>query len=139
MQDEFLRLQRMLKKTIIFITHDFDEAIRLADRIGIMKDGVMVQLGTPEQLVVEPADDYVADFTKGAPKGKLISAARAMLPVRSGPVHPDPIHHLAKLEEVAARVLHSEDGITVVDDDNRPVGHLTRSRIIDLLFAPGPA
>ena len=135
MQDEFLRLQRMLRKTIIFITHDFDEAIRLADRIGIMKDGAMVQIGTPEQLVAEPADDYVADFTKGAPRGRLISAGRAMLPVGPGPVHADPIRHSAKIDEVAARVLQSDDGITVVDDDSRPVGLLTRSRVIEVLFA----
>ncbi|MBA3519943.1 MAG: betaine/proline/choline family ABC transporter ATP-binding protein, partial [Rhizobiales bacterium] len=59
MQDEFLRLQRLLHKTIIFITHDFDEAIRLADRVAIMKDGSIVQIGTPEEIVSEPADAYV--------------------------------------------------------------------------------
>jgi glycine betaine/proline transport system ATP-binding protein len=135
MQDEFLRLQRLLKKTIIFITHDFDEAIRLADRIAIMKDGAIVQIGTPEQLVAEPADDYVTDFTRGAPRGKLISAARAMLPVRPGPPHDAPIRASAKIDDIAARVLESEDGITVVDDENRPIGHLTRARVIDVLFA----
>ena len=60
MQDEFMRLQSVLKKTIVFITHDFDEAIRLADRIAIMKDGEIVQTGTPEELVLNPATDYVA-------------------------------------------------------------------------------
>ena len=63
MQDEFLRLQTMLRKTIAFITHDFDEAIRLADRIAIMNEGRIVQIGTPEELVTRPADDYVANFT----------------------------------------------------------------------------
>ena len=64
MQDELLRLQSMLHKTIVFITHDFDEAIRLADRIAIMKDGEIIQIGTPEELVLNPATDYVAEFTR---------------------------------------------------------------------------
>ena len=62
MQDEFIRLQPALKKTIVFITHDFDEAIRLADRIAIMKDGEIVQIGTPEEIVLAPATDYVREF-----------------------------------------------------------------------------
>ena len=61
MQDEFMRLQQKLKKTIVFITHDFEEATKLADRIGIMKDGRMVQLDTPEQIVLNPADDGIKD------------------------------------------------------------------------------
>ena len=73
MQDEFLRLQKLLKKTIVFITHDFDEAIRLGDRIGIMKDGRLVQLATPEEMVLQPADDYVREFTKNAPRDKIVT------------------------------------------------------------------
>jgi ABC-type proline/glycine betaine transport system ATPase subunit len=73
MQDEFLRLQRLLKKTIVFITHDFDEAIRLADRIGIMKDGKLVQLATPEEMFTNPADDYVKAFTRNAPRDRIVS------------------------------------------------------------------
>src|SRR5262245_9800314 len=73
MQDEFLRLQRMLRKTIVFITHDFDEAVRLGDRIGIMKDGRLIQLATPEAMVAAPADDYVREFTKHAPRDRIIS------------------------------------------------------------------
>jgi len=68
MQDEFMRLQNVLHKTIVFITHDFDEAIRLADRIAIMKDGAIIQIGTPEQLVLNPATDYVEEFTQGIPR-----------------------------------------------------------------------
>ncbi|MEE8533941.1 MAG: glycine betaine/L-proline ABC transporter ATP-binding protein, partial [Alphaproteobacteria bacterium] len=75
MQDEFLRLQKLLEKTIVFITHDFDEAIRLADRIAIMKDGRIIQIGSPEELVTAPADDYVAEFTREIPRAKVLSAA----------------------------------------------------------------
>ncbi|TIU14826.1 MAG: glycine betaine/L-proline ABC transporter ATP-binding protein, partial [Mesorhizobium sp.] len=78
MQDELMRLQTMLHKTIVFITHDFDEAIRLADRIAIMKDGEVIQIGTPEELVVNPATDYVAEFTRDVDRAKVISARSLM-------------------------------------------------------------
>ena len=78
MQDELMRLQACCKKTIVFITHDFDEAIRLADRIAIMKDGEVIQIGTPEELVVNPATDYVAEFTRDVQRAKVISARSLM-------------------------------------------------------------
>jgi glycine betaine/proline transport system ATP-binding protein len=134
MQDEFIRLQRMLQKTIIFITHDFDEAIRLADQIGIMKDGAIVQLGTPEEIVSNPADRYVEEFTKTAPRGKLISVARAMLPLSPAANPSEQIRGDAKIDDVAARVLESERPVTVVDADGRPSGQLTRQRVIEVLF-----
>ena len=68
----------MLKKTIVFITHDFDEAIRLADRIAIMKDGEIIQIGTPEELVMHPATDYVAEFTRDVNRAKVMSARSLM-------------------------------------------------------------
>ena len=80
MQDELLRLQSVLQKTIVFITHDFDEAIRLADRIAIMKDGEIIQIGTPEELVLSPATDYVAEFTRDVQRAKVISARSLMRP-----------------------------------------------------------
>jgi len=78
MQDEFLRLQKLLHKTIVFITHDFLEAIRLADRIAIMKDGEIVQIGTPAEVVMQPADDYVTEFTQDVPRDKVITAGDIM-------------------------------------------------------------
>jgi glycine betaine/proline transport system ATP-binding protein len=78
MQDEFMRLQSVLHKAIVFITHDFEEAIRLADRIAIMKDGAIIQIGTPEQLVLNPATDYVEEFTRGIPRAKVLSAQALM-------------------------------------------------------------
>ena len=73
MQTELLRLQSVLKKTIVFITHDFDEAIRLADRIAIMKDGRIIQIGTAEDLVMNPATAYVAEFTSDVNRAKVLS------------------------------------------------------------------
>ena len=83
MQNEFIRLQGLLKKTIVFITHDFDEAVRLADRIAIMRDGRIIQVGTAEELIVSPADDYVANFTRDAPRARILSA-RAIMRVCTG-------------------------------------------------------
>lgn len=78
LQDEFLGLSQNLRKTTVFITHDLDEAIRMGDRIGIMKDGEIVQIGTAEDIVTAPADDYVADFVAGISRLKLVSAAKIM-------------------------------------------------------------
>lgn len=80
LQDEFLGLSANLKKTTVFITHDLDEAIRMGDHIGIMKDGEIVQIGTAEDIVTAPADDYVADFVAGISRLKLVSAAKIMVP-----------------------------------------------------------
>jgi len=81
LQDEFLALSRTMKKTTLFITHDLDEAIRMGSRIAIMKDGEIVQTGTPEEIVTHPADDYVADFVAGISKLKLIYAHTVMQPI----------------------------------------------------------
>ena len=80
MQDEFLRLQSVLHKTIAFITHDFDEAVRLADRIAIMQDGAIIQIGTPEELATAPATAYVAEFTREIPRAKVLSVRSIMMP-----------------------------------------------------------
>lgn len=78
LQDEFLELSKHMGKTTLFITHDLDEAIRMGSRIAIMKDGVIVQIGTPEEIVTEPADDYVADFVQGISRLKLVFAHTVM-------------------------------------------------------------
>lgn len=83
LQDQFLELSRTLRKTTMFLTHDLDEAIRLGDRIAIMKDGRIVQVGTPEDIVTRPADAYVADFVKGLSKLKLVHARTIMQPLDS--------------------------------------------------------
>ncbi len=72
MQEEFLNLRAKVKKTVVFITHDLLEALNLGDRIAIMRDGAVVQLGTPEEIVTKPADDYVREFVKDVPRGKVV-------------------------------------------------------------------
>ncbi|KNG92676.1 quaternary amine ABC transporter ATP-binding protein [Pseudaestuariivita atlantica] len=81
LQDEFIRLSKILKKTTVFITHDLDEAVRIGDRIAIMRDGMMVQIGTAEDIVMNPADDYVADFVAGISRLKVVHAKVVMQPI----------------------------------------------------------
>ena len=82
MQDEFLRLQGVLNKTILFVTHDFDEALRLADRIAIMKDGIIEQLDTPANIVLNPATEYVSRrFTEEVPREKVLKIETVMDPI----------------------------------------------------------
>ena len=83
LQDQFITLSAELNKTTVFITHDLDEAIRIGNRIAIMKDGRIVQIGTPEEIVTNPADDYVRDFVEGISKLKLVFANSVMEPIDS--------------------------------------------------------
>jgi glycine betaine/proline transport system ATP-binding protein len=94
LQDEFIRLSKILKKTTVFITHDLDEAVRIGDRIAIMRDGKMIQTGTAEDIVMHPADDYVADFVAGISRLKVVHAHAVMQPLdayiaKNGPVSAD--------------------------------------------------
>jgi glycine betaine/proline transport system ATP-binding protein len=83
LQDEFIALSQQLKKTTLFITHDLDEAVRIGDRIAIMRDGRVVQIGTAEEIVMNPADDYVADFVAGISRLKVVRAHAVMQPLAS--------------------------------------------------------
>jgi len=134
MQDEFLRLQQMLKKTIIFITHDFDEAIRLADRIAIMNEGKIVQHGTAEELITNPATAYVAEFTREVPRDKLLSVKSVMEDVPEGDLGGASVRQADKLSAVAAMILNQEQPLRVVDDAGRTVGAVRRDRVISELF-----
>jgi glycine betaine/proline transport system ATP-binding protein len=137
MQDEFLRLQRMLEKTIVFITHDFDEAVRLGDRIGIMKDGRLVQLATPEQMVAAPADDYVREFTKHAPRDRIITVGAIASVANGVPPVGLPIAAASKIGEVAARVLSADHPVPVTDDAGREIGAVSREAMIAALYPDG--
>ena len=134
MQDEFLRLQGLLQKTILFITHDFDEALRLADRIAIMKDGVIEQLDTPANIVLNPATDYVAKFTRDVPREKVLSCANLMEPLGGGQFSAMTVHKDAIIETVAEAVLNEVHPVQVVDDAGVPVGVLNCKTIIHILF-----
>ena len=83
LQSEFIKLSKQMKKTTVFITHDLDEAVRVGHRIAIMRDGKVIQIGTPEEIVVNPADEYVADFVKGISRLKVVQAKTIMQSVES--------------------------------------------------------
>lgn len=133
MQDEFLRLQSVLHKTIIFITHDFDEAIRLADRIAIMKDGEVIQIGTPEDLVTRPATDYVREFTRDVQRAKVISARAIMTPASSGHGFARRVSAEAKVASFAAEIIGVQQPFAVEDEQGHVVGEVHRERVIELL------
>ncbi len=135
MQDEFLRLQGMLKKTIVFITHDFDEAIRLADRIAIMKDGAVIQVATPEELVLHPATDYVEEFTRHIPRAKVMSVGAIM--ERGAQGSGAGISETAKIADVAAQVVAAQTPLAVVDDRGQVVGAIAREAVISVLVEQG--
>ena len=131
MQDEFLRLQNMLHKTIVFITHDFDEAIRLADRIAVMKDGAIQQIATPEELVLNPATKYVAEFTRHVSRSKVITAASVAVPV-TGDSFVGSVAHDDLIDDIAEKIEASEAPHQVIRD-GEVIGQITRRSVVDVL------
>jgi glycine betaine/proline transport system ATP-binding protein len=135
MQDEFLRLQGVLNKTILFVTHDFNEALRLADRIAIMKDGVIEQLDTPANIVLHPATEYVRKFTEDVPREKVLKIESVMDPIDDNTdlgslrVSKDAI-----IETVAESVLTEHKHVAVVDGAGVIVGAVHASKVISMLF-----
>ena len=140
MQDEFLRLQDMLHKTILFVTHDFDEALRLADRIAIMKDGVIEQCDTPANIVLHPATEYVAKFTNDVPREKVLTCGNVMEEVGTTSDFSElRVPRDAVIETVAEAVLNDPKPVAVIDDSNKTIGVLNRTSIIHILFGKDDA
>ncbi|MFX0542890.1 quaternary amine ABC transporter ATP-binding protein [Roseovarius sp. S4756] len=131
MQDEFLRLQAMLSKTIVFITHDFDEALRLADRIAIMKDGAVEQCDTPDQIVLHPATEYVRKFTEDIDKSRVVHASVLASPDVTGtgaPVDANmTVHQMAQL-----LVQDTREAIPV-ERDGKALGAFKRTEALEIL------
>ncbi|WP_370398868.1 quaternary amine ABC transporter ATP-binding protein [Sulfitobacter sp. JB4-11] len=136
LQDEFIRLSKILKKTTVFITHDLDEAVRIGDRIAIMRDGKIVQIGTAEDIVMHPADDYVADFVAGISRLKVVRAHAVMQPLDAhvaahGPLPADMAHvdegeTLSNLINMAI----DQDGAILVRDKGTDIGVITRADLL---------
>lgn len=136
LQDEFIKLSAVMKKTTIFITHDLDEAVRIGDRIAIMRDGRVVQIGTAEDIVMNPADDYVADFVAGISRLKIVRARTIMQPIQAflsvaGPPPSDAprVDESASLSELIKLSIDDEAPIVVLDNGIE-VGVITRSDIL---------
>ncbi len=134
MQDEVVRLQRDLRKTMIFITHDLMEALKLGDRIAIMKDGHFVQVGAPEEIVAHPADDYVADFTKDVPRAHVITA-RSIMRAVGGDGHGDgpTVTPSTVVQELIPMVATRDATIRVVEGDT-VVGVVDRDAVMASLI-----
>jgi len=134
MQDEFLRLQEKLKKTIMFITHDFDEALKLADRIAIMKDGIIEQLDTPAKIVLNPATEYVKKFTEEVPREKVLKIADVMEKPNNDNLSDLKVSKNEIIENVAEKILTQEKSVAVIDENNKIVGTVHPSKIIHTVF-----
>ncbi|MCZ4354726.1 betaine/proline/choline family ABC transporter ATP-binding protein [Roseovarius aestuarii] len=134
MQDEFLRLQKQLSKTIVFVTHDFLEALKLADRICIMKDGQIVQIGTPAEIVLHPANAYVREFIGDVPLANVLSAQDVMGPADGdGKDHPQ-VPRSTILNEAIKLFDDGTVTVDVIDDDGRVIGALHPLTVIRSLY-----
>jgi glycine betaine/proline transport system ATP-binding protein len=132
MQDELIKIQSEVHKTMIFITHDFLEAIKMGDHIAIMKDGKIVQIGTPEEIVANPVDDYVRDFTEDVPRYKVLSVGKIMREASEATKSngAQRVKEDAKLDSLIDIAIAASGPLAVVDDEDRIVGEIDQSMIL---------
>ncbi|MDH3630410.1 MAG: glycine betaine/L-proline ABC transporter ATP-binding protein [Gammaproteobacteria bacterium] len=132
MQDELIKIQAEVQKTMIFITHDFLEAIKMGDHIAIMKDGVVVQIGTPEEIVANPVDDYVREFTEDVPRYKVLSVGKIMREAsdatRSNGAQR--VNEDAKLDSLIDVAIAADGPLAVVDDQDKIIGEIDQAMIL---------
>ncbi|MCY3878653.1 MAG: ATP-binding cassette domain-containing protein [Rhodobacteraceae bacterium] len=135
MQDEFLRLQGILGKSIVFITHDFDEALRLADRIAIMKDGLIEQCDKPDQIVLNPATPYVAKFTEEIEKSRVVHVSHLVAEPSGDIAEMEPVSASATVRSLARRLISdASEELPVVDEQGAVIGVLKRQSALELLY-----
>jgi glycine betaine/proline transport system ATP-binding protein len=140
LQDQFLELSRSVGKTTVFITHDLEEAIKLGNHIGIMRDGRIIQIGTPEEIVGRPADDYVADFVRGVSRLKLLRAEHIMQPlsgeaIAAGQARARPETGLETLIDLMIR---TPGGIAIETEAAKPVGMITLEGLLRAIRGTSP-
>ena len=139
LQDQFVELSRKFAKTTIFITHDLEEAIRVGNRIGIMRDGVMVQIGAPEEIVMAPADDYVARFTAGLAKNHLVSARSLMAPA-TDPTELSSLPHVSAKADIDQLIdlflAHQGSALAVEDETGHLIGRVTQNDLLRGIKGP---
>ena len=133
MQDELLSLQAEMHRTLVFITHDFQEALKLGDRIAIMKDGVFMQVGTPEEIVSAPADDYVREFTKDAPKIKVVTVRAVIAPLQPGQEIGVSVPADTVIEDVLPSLLAGSEPIGIMGDQKEVIGQVDREAVSALV------
>ncbi len=132
LQEEFIRLSKVLKKTTLFITHDLDEAVRVGHRIAIMRDGRVVQIGTAEDIVMHPADDYVAEFVAGISRLKVVRAHAVMQPLDAN-THPSDQSRRVAADASLSTLINfaiDDDAPVLVEEDGKILGQITRRDIL---------
>ena len=137
LQSEFIKLSKQMKKTTVFITHDLDEAVRVGHRIAIMRDGEVVQIGTPEEIVVNPSDEYVADFVKGISRLKVVQAKTIMQSIeeykktfRDNLSNNERVNENDILSKLIETSVSEDKPIIVTNNDNLEVGIITQSDLL---------
>ena len=137
LQAEFIKLSKQMKKTTVFITHDLDEAVRVGHRIAIMRDGKVIQIGTPEEIVMKPADDYVADFVKGISRLKIVQAKSIMQPIDKfekefGPLakNLESVNENDLLNKLIEKSSIKEEPILVINNENKNIGVITQANLL---------
>jgi glycine betaine/proline transport system ATP-binding protein len=141
LQDEFMDLSAKMEKTTVFITHDLDEAVRIGNRIAIMRDGEIVQVGTPEEIVFNPIDDYVAEFVAGITRLKIVFANSVMLPIESYIVENGPVPSAAKrmdekasMSDLIQESVNQDSPIVIIDKDQTEIGVITRKELLSTVL-----
>ena len=134
MQDVLLGLQEELHKTILFITHDLDEALRIGENIAILRDGLVVQIGTPQEIILNPADKYVTDFIKDINRGRVLRVSSIMesTKLKKGLE----IDKNMVVEDALQIISQSGDSKAVVTEDGTAIGSVEISRMIDAIVRP---
>ena len=137
LQAEFIKLSKQMKKTTVFITHDLDEAVRVGHRIAIMRDGKVIQIGTPEEIVMKPADGYVADFVKGISRLKIVQAKSIMQPIEKfekefGLIgkNLESVHENDLLNKLIEKSSIKDEPILVINNDNKNIGIITQADLL---------
>ncbi len=137
LQTEFIKLSKQMKKTTVFITHDLDEAVRVGHRIAIMRDGAVVQIGTPEEIVVNPADEYVADFVKGISRLKVVQAKTIMKSIKDyenkfGQLDNDSeiVNENDVLSKLIETSISKDKPIIVSNNDSQKIGVISQSDLL---------
>ncbi|PBC84534.1 glycine betaine/proline transport system ATP-binding protein [Streptomyces sp. 2224.1] len=133
MQEEVIRLHREEGRTMVFITHDLSEALRLGDRIALMRDGEIVQLGTPEEIVGSPADDYVRDFVRDVPREQVLTVRRAMRPAEDGEADQGPALAPDTLISDAIEAVARSGGAARVVDGGRCLGIVDHACLLNVV------
>ena len=143
LQTEFIKLSKQMKKTTVFITHDLDEAVRVGHRIAIMRDGMVIQIGTPEEIVINPADEYVAEFVKGISRLKVVQAKTIMLPIKEYenkfgkiPEDSEKVQENDVLSKLIERSISIDKPIVVSKNDLK-LGVITQSDLLKAVIEGG--